>query len=243
MRYFYFYFCFLSALSKNKLLALGSTGLGSAVLEIGHMEGLLGRLCALTPAQWCQAYYVLAASACLGVAAIPGDARRLLLDYGPRTAAAAAQVEQQQDRERPEQSRASTWFVGLVATFVAWAQVPHSWFVVFYYVSLACSLGWLYQYLSHGAVLHAIASSQASAPGLSSMTMGQVAVAWGMMVCQAGRRVYEHATFIRPSASKMLVLHWVLGLSFYICTGVAVWVEGSSENKDPSYPPPLSFTT
>ena len=199
------------------------------------MEGLLARLCALTPAQWCQAYYVLAASACLGVAAIPGDARRLLLDYGARTAA-AARVEQ--DRERPEQSRASSLFVSLVAAFTAWTQVPHSWFVAFYYVSLACSLGWLYQYLSHGAVLHAIASSQASAPGLSSMTMGQVVIVWGMMVCQAGRRVYEHAAFIRASTSKMLLLHWVLGLSFYICTSVAVWVEGSSENQDPPTPRP-----
>ena len=199
------------------------------------MEGLLGRLCALTPAQWCQAYYVLAASACLGVAAIPRDARRLLLDYGARTAGAAAQVEK--GRERPGQDRAGSWFVGLVAAFAAWTQIPHSWFVAFYYVSLACSLGWLYQYLSHGAVLHAVVSSQASAPGLSSMTMGQVAIVWGMMVCQAGRRVYEHAAFIRPSTSKMLLLHWVLGLSFYICTSVAVWVEGSSENKDPPYPP------
>ncbi|KAK3997234.1 hypothetical protein QBC44DRAFT_315520 [Cladorrhinum sp. PSN332] len=48
-----------------------------------------------------------------------------------------------------------------------------------------------------------------------------------MMFLQGSRRVYEHSTIIKPSKSTMWVVHWLLGLFFYLFINVSVWVEGS----------------
>jgi 3-oxo-5-alpha-steroid 4-dehydrogenase 3 len=55
-----------------------------------------------------------------------------------------------------------------------------------------------------------------------------------MMFLQGARRVFEHATIIKPSKSSMWVVHWVLGLFFYLSISVAVWVEGSGMPSDPT---------
>ncbi len=68
------------------------------------------------------------------------------------------------------------------------------------------------------------------------MTMGQVVIVWTLMVLQAGRRVYEHATLRQALSLQDAVGHWGLGSSFYICTSVAVWIEGSGIIIDSSVP-------
>lgn len=180
----------------------------------------LAILSTATPAQWCQAFFLLAAGAVLAVAAMPRDAKTLLVDYGARKAPTA------HANKSSTKSPHSGWLLSLIASLTSWTQVPHAWFSAFYVVSLACSVFWLAQYLGNGAILSYIVSSQASGPEPSA-TLGQAAFGWLMMFLQGARRVFEHATIVKTSKSTMWVVHWLLGLLFYLSISVAVWVEGS----------------
>jgi 3-oxo-5-alpha-steroid 4-dehydrogenase 3 len=188
-----------------------------------YLQELLASLSELKPAQWCQAFFLLAAGGVAAVAAMPRDAKTLMMDYGAR------QSQQKQSAGKSSAKSPSRGrLVSLIGFITSCSQVPHSWFSIFYAVSLACSVFWLAQYLCDGTVLHRIASSQAGGQGPSA-TLGQVALGWLMMFLQAARRVFEHATVLKPSKSTMWVVHWVLGLFFYLAIGVSVWVEGSGK--------------
>lgn len=193
------------------------------------LQPTLASLSGVAPAQWCQAFFLLAAGGVLAIAAMPRDAKTLLMDYGARTAQQPAPA----DGTSRNGSLGHGWLLSLLATITAWTQVPHSWFSAFYLVSLACSVFWLVQYLGDGAVLRFIASNQA-ATQQTSATSGQVALGWLMISLQAARRVFEHATIIKPSKSSMWVVHWVLGLLFYFSISVAAWVEGSGIASAPT---------
>jgi 3-oxo-5-alpha-steroid 4-dehydrogenase 3 len=194
-----------------------------------HLQPALASLSGVTPAQWCQAFFLFAAGGVLAVAAMPRDAKTLLMDYGART----AQQPPPGNGSSHSKSPGHGWLLSLIAAVTSWTQVPHAWFSAFYVVSLACSVFWLAQYLGDGAVLRFIASNQAAARQTSA-TSGQVALGWLMMFLQGARRVFEHATIIKPSKSSMWVVHWVLGLFFYLSISVAVWVEGSGMPSDPT---------
>jgi 3-oxo-5-alpha-steroid 4-dehydrogenase 3 len=174
-------------------------------------------LSSTSPSEWCQAFFILLSCGVLAVAVMPPSARRHLLDYGARSSTGKPEKEAQQDR-----------FSNLVATLASWGQVPHSWFMGFYTTSLACSVFWLTQYLGHGRILHFLATKQAATSASTpSMLPGQVVIVWTMMFLQATRRIYEHSTFIKPSKSTMWCVHWLLGLSFYLCMSLSLWIEGS----------------
>ncbi|KAL2261186.1 hypothetical protein VTK26DRAFT_4601 [Humicola hyalothermophila] len=202
------------------------------------LNDFLAALAALGPAQWCQAFFLFAASGVAAVAVMPRDAKALLMDYGARKARDRRQPPADDKSDSGSGSGSARgpspgWLLSLLAAATSCSQVPHSWFGAFYAVSLACSGFWLVQFLGGGAVLRLVASSQAArAPG-SSPTMGQVALGWLMMSLQAARRVYEHAVVLKPSKSTMWVVHWLLGLLFYLAMSVAVWVEGSGPILDP----------
>ncbi|KAK3953543.1 hypothetical protein QBC32DRAFT_369310 [Pseudoneurospora amorphoporcata] len=131
------------------------------------------------------------------------------------------------------------WLLSLINTLTSYGQVPHSWFITFYVASVACSLLWLWQFAVDGGLLRVVASSQftqaqaspaeggGGAASDSSVTAGQVGLAWTMMFLQGSRRLYEDSLVHGKSKSTMWIVHWVLGLSYYLVTGVAVWVEGS----------------
>jgi 3-oxo-5-alpha-steroid 4-dehydrogenase 3 len=187
----------------------------------GHWQQSLAALPSVTPAQCCQAIFLLAAGGVLAVAVMPRDAKTLLVDYGARKA------QEPPTNGPPKPASADRgWLLSLIDTVTSWTQVPHAWFGAFYVVSLACSVFWLAQYLGDGAVLRFVASSQAAARQPSA-TAGQAALGWFMMFLQGARRVFEHATIIKPSKSTMWVVHWLLGLLFYLTISVSVWVEGS----------------
>jgi 3-oxo-5-alpha-steroid 4-dehydrogenase 3 len=204
--------------------------------ETNLLQRLLTPLSGITPAQWCQAFFLLSATGVAAVAAMPRDAKALLVDYGARKAPTiaesgpAAQDKPSASQQAPDRGSLLTF----IDNVTSWTQVPHSWFGAFYVVSLACSAFWLAQYLGDGAVLRFIAASQESSaqhqqPPWRSSTLTQAAVGWLMMILQAGRRVYEHAAVIKPSKSTMWVVHWLLGLAFYLAMSVAVWVEASGK--------------
>lgn len=183
-------------------------------------EQALTTLYSTTPAQCCQAVFLLAAGGVLAVAVLPRDARTLLMNYGARKAQTTPEV------APPKHGSDRGRLLSFIDTITSWTQVPHSWFGAFYVVSLACSVFWLVQYLGDGAVLRFIASRQAAARQPSA-TSGQVVLGWFMMALQGGRRVFEHLTIMKPSKSTMWVVHWLLGLLFYLSISVSVWVEGS----------------
>lgn len=59
------------------------------------------------------------------------------------------------------------------------------------------------------------------------MSVHQVMICWTLMAAQGARRVYECFVFSKPSSSKMWFVHWLLGIAFYLATGIAIWIEGT----------------
>lgn len=120
---------------------------------------------------------------------------------------------------------------GLLNTWldlVASLQVPHTWFLHFYVLSLLSSTFWAYQILSGGFFFKLIAENErfASADPKPSMSTDQLALVWSLMTLQAVRRLWESTMVAKPSASKMFLAHWLLGLAFYLGIGIAIWIEG-----------------
>ncbi|KAL2188730.1 hypothetical protein L209DRAFT_239249 [Thermothelomyces heterothallicus CBS 203.75] len=193
----------------------------------GNWQYLLTTLSHATPAECCQAVFLLSAAGVLAVAVLPHDAKTLLVDYGARKARKPSAD------GRPQEVPNRGWLLSLIDTVTCWSQVPHSWFSSFYVVSLACSVFWLVQYLRDGAVLRCVADSQAAASERSA-TLGQVALGWFMMFLQSTRREFEHWTIMKPSKSTMWVVHWLLGFLFYFTINLSVWVEGSHAILNPA---------
>lgn len=186
---------------------------------MGVYDAGLAILQLLSPAQWVQTFFILAAAAVLALTVLPSRTRRLLLDYGARggsrqSAAAAG----------------SDWLENITATVTSWGQIPHSWFAAFYAISLASSAFWAYQFAFQGEILRVIVSTQdASRSEAMGQSLVAVKVAWALMALQGARRLFEQLFVLRSSTSKMWIIHWALGLSFYISMSVAVWIEGSGE--------------
>ncbi|KAL7626281.1 hypothetical protein AAE478_003051 [Parahypoxylon ruwenzoriense] len=190
---------------------------------------LLGAYAAsLSPAAYCQLFYVLAAAAVLAIAATPSSVQRLLTQYGARNSTPGRSVG----------TGGSRGDSGLLVNIITWAtsvgKVPHSWFIHFYILSLSCSTFWAVQFLRHGAVLDFIIRKQ-TANEPTSMTTNQVVLVWLLMSLQGARRLYEYVVLVRPSSSKMWIIHWLLGNAFYFCTSISIWIEGSEsiQSSDP----------
>lgn len=195
------------------MATLGAASLGRP------FEALLDRL---SPAALCQAFFVLAAAGVLAVAATPPSARRLLLEYGPRQSASGAP-------KPPGGGDDAGPFTRLVGWATSVGKVPHSWFIHFYVLSVLSSIFWALQFVTQGPVLNAVTRAQAR-HATASMTVNQVFLAWLLMFMQGARRLYEYLTIIKPSASRMWVVHWLLGTSYYFCMGISVWIEGAGRS-------------
>ncbi|KAK8089346.1 3-oxo-5-alpha-steroid 4-dehydrogenase [Apiospora hydei] len=199
----------------------------------------------VSPAQLCQAFFVLAAAGVLAVAATPESARRLMLEYGPRqqgkppappappsTENATSKAEATGTAVLGSHSSSSGHFTKLVAWFTSVGKVPHSWFKHFYILSVCSSLFWAAQYMSDGTVITLMARAQAKSLK-SSMTTNQAMLTWLLMLMQGCRRLFECFAILRPSTSKMWIVHWVLGMAYYACINVSVWIEASPSLLQP----------
>lgn len=188
----------------------------------------------LSPAQACQLLYVLSAAAVLAVAAVPDTSRRLLTQYGARSShntAPPSPCQGHKDQCRKDTSENFSHhntglLYHLVFGLTSVGKIPHSWFIHFYILSLFCTIFWAVQFLSHGPVLEFVVQNQLS-KSTPSMTLSQVVLVWFLMGLQGARRLYEYLAVLRPSSSKMWIIHWLLGNVFYVCTSVSVWIEGS----------------
>ncbi|KAI0431423.1 hypothetical protein F5Y09DRAFT_340692 [Xylaria sp. FL1042] len=189
-----------------------------------------GFITSLSPAQVCQLFYVLSATAVITVAAVPDAAQRLLTRYGARssgsTAASAISQTHKDAGTGLSDSNAGPLF-RLISRLTSVGMIPHSWFIHFYMLSLSCTTFWAIQFITHGYVMELILKNQLSKSTSSSMTLGQVILVWFFMGLQGARRLYEYLAVLRPSSSRMWIIHWLLGNIFYLCTSVSIWVEGS----------------
>ena len=59
------------------------------------------------------------------------------------------------------------------------------------------------------------------------MSKDQIILIWGLISIQGARRLLESRLFLKPSASQMWFVHWVLGIAFYLALGVTAWIEGA----------------
>lgn len=183
----------------------------------GQDSGRWARVSNVSPASWCQFFYVLSAAGVLAVAATPPVIQRRLAGYGARAASS-------------DPKNTTPCEVGhlhrIVNQATSMGKVPHSWFSHFYGLSLFCSLFWALQYLQSGAILQVLAEAQAKTTS-ATVTLGQVSLVWTLMTLQGARRLYENTVILRPSNSSMWVVHWLLANSFYFCTSISVWIEGA----------------
>ncbi|TEA09880.1 Polyprenol reductase 1 [Colletotrichum sidae] len=178
-------------------------------------------LSALTPAQWCQAFFGLSSAAVLAIQIIPKAAQHALLDYGARS------PEGPDNGTRDTKVQGGTRFNDLVEAVASVGQIPHAWFMHFYVASVAASVFWAFEYLRGGHLMQCIAARQAQS-GSPSMNLAQTLLVWALMALQASRRLYECFFVMKPGSSKMWFVHWLLGLGFYLCMSVSVWVDGSA---------------
>ena len=152
--------------------------------------------------------------------------RHRFLAYGPRAVAAPSA-----EREKAANERADTAPFTILLDRLAAVKVPHSWFTSFYDLSVLSSLFWATQILTKGPAFRAVAA--ASTERDATMTFRQVVVVWALLLLQGSRRLYECHVLLKPSKSQMWFGHWVLGIAFYVATGLAVWGEGIGKSSLP----------
>ncbi|KAK6950077.1 hypothetical protein Daesc_008401 [Daldinia eschscholtzii] len=150
----------------------------------------------MSPAAYCQLFYVLAAATVLGIAAAPESIQRLLTQYGARTTTAGT------SNEKEGRKTNNGPLVNIISWVTSVGKVPHSWFIHFYILSVSCSVFWAAQFLSRGKILESIVRNQVRSEE-TSMSLNQVIIAWALMSLQGARRLYESVALLRPSPSKM----------------------------------------
>lgn len=183
-----------------------------------------------SPSQCLQLVFALTSCGVLSVAVAPMAERKLLMNYGARNShGPAVAVAGAASSKHPEGAHGDGENVlhKAVRLLTSIGQVPHAFFFTFYTTYLMSAAFWAVQYLWDGAILHDWAFRQAKSASPSSMTGGQVTIAWSLMILQATRRLWECRIVMKPSKSTMWFVHWVLGLAYYWGVSIAVWIEGA----------------
>ncbi|KAF2738859.1 hypothetical protein EJ04DRAFT_549735 [Polyplosphaeria fusca] len=181
------------------------------------MDTLLG------PVVLLRTFYLAASAFILLVQAIP-LLRTRFLAYGSRSSAPSA--------SRADTEKRFGSILEQALDRLARIRVPHSYFTHFYIVSVACSLLWGWQLwrrprLSLGNVLHAPLDASVEA-----VTVGQVQLAWLLMLLQGVRRMCESYSYMSTSKSQMWVGHYLLGILFYLTANVAIWLEAAGDMQE-----------
>ncbi len=152
--------------------------------------------------------------------------RSRFVNYGSRTTEAEATDRTVIDQKRKDGN--SHGFLR-VLNALSGIQVPHSYFQHFYIVSVFSSLFWLCQIIAQSSPLRAMCGMSRNTDLSRSMSIDQVFLTWSLMFIQGVRRLVESTILAKPSASKMWLVHWLLGITFYLAVGASVWIEGSGK--------------
>ncbi|PHH59855.1 hypothetical protein CDD81_2434 [Ophiocordyceps australis] len=200
----------------------------------------------LSPAGVCQALLVAISANILALQALPQQLRSALMAYGPRRDAAVTKSGKEQD-DAAKDGKTETRHDGSPLLRPWTISVPHSWFTFYYALSIASSAFWAWQFCRRGSLMTALAQAQVRAQPHAMhhhQQLPHVILAWAMLAFQGCRRLYECLCVSRLGSSNMLVLHWIVGLAFYMLAGVSVWIQGSAAIlKSWQSPQPLFLLT
>lgn len=141
------------------------------------------------------------------------------LEYGGR---------RDQKHDRRLQSPSTAPWVKPIDTIVGY-QVPHSYFIHFYVVSVVFSLFWGYQILKQGSIIRAISSLSSTDTSGLIMSRERVILVWSLMTFQGCRRLFESMKFMKGSSATMPIAVYLLALLFYFALGISIWIEGSGQ--------------
>ncbi|KAH8595811.1 3-oxo-5-alpha-steroid 4-dehydrogenase-like protein [Bisporella sp. PMI_857] len=172
----------------------------------------------LNPAMICRLFFTLGTAVNLGGIMIPVFRQRIM-NYGSRSTLSS----------ETENAVSSQGYLDRALSLAASVQVPHTWFMHYYVVSVASSLFWGYQMATHGKLFKLMASF--TQPPSAEISVQQVLLAWTLMTVQGIRRLYECIVLTKPSQSKMWVGIWLIGMLYYIFIGISVWIEGAATLK------------
>ena len=175
-----------------------------------------------------RSFYLGAAAAILLVYTTPALNRRFLA-YGARVGISTTSIRKSSTRPAEPGILART---DSILDQLAKLQVPHSWFLHFYVSSVVSSIIWLQQLVGRGFLFRMIANRTAGKE--NSTSVYQVALCWSLILVQGARRLYECVVLAKPSKSQMWAGHWLLGIMFYVATGICVWIEGLVALQEPS---------
>lgn len=157
-----------------------------------------------------RAYYVLASAAILVASSVPALNSRFLA-YGSRS--------QPSSSIKKENARNVERFLDHLATY----QVPHSYFIHFYILSVGASVLWAWQFSSSGFLFTFLAQHSPRNGSDPSSTV----LCWTLMLFQGTRRLYESLAFRTQSKSQMWIFQYFFGISFYLATSISSWIEGA----------------
>jgi 3-oxo-5-alpha-steroid 4-dehydrogenase 3 len=176
-------------------------------------------ICKMDPALFCQIFYSIGTAIDVGGPLI-SPFREYIMNYGFRSNTSTASGS----------SRQITFTT--VLEYIGSFRVPHTWFTHYYLISVASSVFWVIQIFTQGMAFEFLASF--SKPRSETMSVDQAFLAWLLMAIQGTRRLYECITFMKPTQSKMWAGTWIIGMAFYICMGISVWIEGIGLFPDPA---------
>lgn len=218
----------------------------TAQQALQHLAVLRDQALAQPPSQWCQAFFLATAGAVVLLQAFPQSLRSILMDYGPRGTDQTSSNSRGGSRAGSRGSSRTaapppppSGLKKLLRAVTSIGQVPHAWFWHFYFLSIMCSTFWIWQYLSKGRVMGALAEWQRAATAATAGSeaeeeevvkkdLGRFLAAWLMMAMQGTRRLHESLFVMRTgTGSSMWFVHWAMGLAFYAVMSISVWIEGS----------------
>lgn len=182
-----------------------------------------------TPAEWCQAFFVVSTAILFSMQVLPDNARKAFFAYGARRPAHTQHGPNGQASGQKAEAKADSLLV-----LTSYAQVPHSWFIHFYIVSVAWSIFWGWQYISKGSIMRAMAEMQHRSAVEShspEVDLSATLVTWLLMSSQGARRLSECLFVSKPGSSPMSAFHWALGVAYYTAVGISVWIQGSGWSR------------
>lgn len=164
----------------------------------------------MDPALLCKLFYNTGAIVSIaGIFHMPF--RDTIMNYGSRLTTSPGQVLQRHGLSHILQA---------IASF----QVPHSWFTHYYIAAVTSALFWGLQIFVRGKALEVVAA--VTPTRASSMSINQVFLVWLLWTIQGVRRLYECLFIHKHSNNTMWAGLWIIGIGFYIVSGIAIWIEG-----------------
>ena len=148
--------------------------------------------------------------------------RTRFVAYGARS-----HVKEDEPKADGNVGSSSPFPLNLVETALGY-QLPHWYFVHFYVLSLALSMFWAFQMWTKGSILQHVAALPDDAKQSPAMSREQVLLLWSLMALQGYRRLHESILYMKPSASRMPLSIYLIGMAYYLTVSMAVWIEGSS---------------